>query len=94
MATVEERMKILKMIEEGKITAEDGANSRVLFPLIAHVNLSLHVLCHDRIGLDVLAGGFLVRLHGLENLGRRVFSVIGRIDESLRALALGSTHLC
>jgi hypothetical protein len=25
MATVEERMKILKMIEEGKITAEDGA---------------------------------------------------------------------
>jgi hypothetical protein len=25
MATVEERMKILKMVEEGKITAEDGA---------------------------------------------------------------------
>ena len=25
MATVEERMKILKMIDEGKITAEDGA---------------------------------------------------------------------
>ena len=25
MATVEERMKILKMIEEGKISAEDGA---------------------------------------------------------------------
>jgi len=25
MATVEERMKILKMIEEGKITAEEGA---------------------------------------------------------------------
>jgi len=25
MATVEERMQILKMIEEGKITAEDGA---------------------------------------------------------------------
>jgi hypothetical protein len=25
MATIEERMKILKMIEEGKITAEDGA---------------------------------------------------------------------
>ena len=25
MATVEERMKILKMVEDGKITAEDGA---------------------------------------------------------------------
>ncbi|MBI3241276.1 MAG: hypothetical protein HYZ49_03175 [Chloroflexi bacterium] len=25
MATIEERMKILKMIEEGKITADDGA---------------------------------------------------------------------
>jgi hypothetical protein len=25
MATVEERMKILKMIEDGKVTAEDGA---------------------------------------------------------------------
>jgi hypothetical protein len=25
MATIEERMKILKMIEDGKITAEEGA---------------------------------------------------------------------